>query len=365
MKILKNYINREWFSVFFLSLMVISFVLVLGNIFRLVQMVIAKNVDIRTVLELFVYLLPRLLIYSIPISTLTATLLSFGQLSYDNEITAIRASGISLYPILANLMLLGVFFAVVCLYFNDSLIPKAHFKSRKILYNIGIKRPTAYLEEKTFIKAFKGYIIFIYKIRGSYLEDVRIYQPAKGAPTRTIIAKRGEFLYIPDKHIIKLMLHDGTADEPDFKNPEMFYKLNFQNYQLTLRLKQEEESASDLDKKVQDMTIDDLNKEIDKMKALHIDYRPLLVGLYRKYALSLSSLILMLIALPLALRIRAREKSLGFGLSLVICLLYYLVMAFGESLALSNKIPPFLGEWLANFVFLLLGIFLTAKVIEE
>lgn len=366
MRILKNYIVQEWFSLFLLALLIVSFVLVVGNIVKLVEMVVAKGVAPGDVFKLFLYLLPSLLVFSIPISMLTATLLSVGRMAYDNEITAIRSSGISLYPLFFTLLLIGLLFGFICLYFNDTLIPESHYNTRKLLKDIGVKKPTTYLEEKTFIKAFKNHIIFIYKINEDKLEDVRIYQPqGDDKPTRTIVSEWGEFISIPDKGAIKLALKHGVADEPSFENPEVFYKVRFSTYYLTLYLDQAVESGKGLDKKVSDMTINELRLEINKMKRMQIDARPLLVGLYEKFSLSVSGLLFILIGVPLALRVRRRERSLGFGISIIICLAYYFLMALGEGLALRNKITPFAGVWLANFALLFIGIFLTIKILEE
>ncbi len=364
MKILKNYIIKEWFALFALSLGIISFVLVAANLVKLVELVIAKGVHSSVVLTLFLYLLPSLLVFSIPIAILTATLLGFGRMAYDNEITALRSSGISMYPLLAYLLLVGILFSLICLYCNDTLIPQTHYLTRTMLQEIGIKKPTAYLEEKTFIKAFKDHIIFIYRIKNDTLENVRIYQPQTDKPTRTIVAENGAFISIPEKKSIKLILNNGTADEPSFDDPTVFYKVNFKKYQLTLTMKDAQE-LQQLDKKVSDMTIREIESEIIAMKALHIDVRPLLVGLYRKFSMAFSSLIFILIGVPLAIRVKRRERTLGFGISVIVCLFYYLFMALGESLALRNKISPALGVWLPNIVFMLMGILLTYKVLEE
>jgi len=364
MNTLRKYIIKEWFVLFSLSLAIISFILVVGNLIKLVELVITKHIQFLIVFKLFTYLLPSLLVFSIPISILTACLLTFGRMAYDNEITAIRSSGISLYPFLGTVLLAGIMFSLLCLYFNDSLIPKTHYLTRTTLQEIGIKKPTAYLEEKTFIKAFKNYILFIYKIKDEYLEDIRIYQPQTGKPTRTIMAKSGEFISIPEKGAIKLVLKNGFADEPNFNEPDVFYKLNFKTYNLTLNLRDQLEIKK-LDKKVSDMSIKELKKEIKKMKSLNIDYRPLLAGLYRKFSLSFSSLIFIFIGVPLAIRVKRRERSLGFALSVLICLLYYLLMALGESLALRNKLPPAIGVWMPNIVFLIFGLILSYRMLKE
>ncbi|MBI4846390.1 MAG: LptF/LptG family permease [Candidatus Omnitrophica bacterium] len=364
MRILKNYVLIEWFCLFILSLIATTFIFGVGNIFKLVELVIAKGVSFLSVFKIFVYLLPSLLIYTIPISILATTLLCFGRLSYENEIMAIRASGIRLFSFLVSIFMIGLFFGLLCLYFNDSLIPKAHYQLRTTIQEIGLKNPMAYLEEKTFIKAFQNYIMFIYKIRNDHLEDVRIYQPQIDKPTRTITAQNGEFILIPEKNMIRLVLQNGSADEPSFDDPSVFYKINFKRYNLTLRLKDPQE-LENLDKKVADMTIKELNQEIKKMQELNIDAQPLLVGLYRKFSLPFANIIFVLIAVPLAISIRRRERSFSVILCAAIGLLYYIVMVLGESLALRNKIGPELGAWLPNLAFFIIGVVLNIRSLEH
>ncbi|MBU0744743.1 MAG: LptF/LptG family permease [Gammaproteobacteria bacterium] len=364
MKILTDYIIKEWFKLFLLSLLVVSFVLLVGNVTKLVELMIDKGVYIYDVIKLFLFILPSMLIYSIPISTLTATLLCFGRLASDNEIIAMRSSGISLYHVVVDLILIGLLFSLLGLYFNDSLLPKTHYRMRSMLLNIGMKNPTAYLEERTFIKTFKNYIIFIYRIKADQLENIRIYQPRTDKPPRMIIAKRGQIIQIPGKDILKVELRDGMADESSFKKPGQPFKLNFKTYPIVLQLKDRKDNKK-LDKKNSDMNIAELRSEIETIKNMGIDEAPLRVGLHKKFALAFSSLIFILLGFPLAVRVKRRERSLGFGLSLIVCLVYYLILAGGESLALRNIIPAFWGVWIADIVFLFTSLFLIIKFIEE
>ena len=98
MKILRNYFLREFISPLFMALGVLTFVMILGNLIKIAELVINKGVDIINVSKLFIYMIPFLLTYTLPIATLTAVLLSLGRLSSDNEIVAIRASGVPVSP---------------------------------------------------------------------------------------------------------------------------------------------------------------------------------------------------------------------------------------------------------------------------
>jgi lipopolysaccharide export system permease protein len=215
---------------FMLSLATLVFIMLTGNLINLFNLVIEKGVSVVLVSQLILLFIPNILSYAIPLAILSATLLTIGRLSADNEIVAIRASGINLYKLCFPVIVLGMLASLASIPLNDRLKPNALFATRKIVKQIGVKSPAAFLEAGTFIRTFQNYIIFIYGIHQNKLTNIRIYQPQEGGPTRTIIAKRGEFLPIMEKDIVKLKLIDGTSDEPNPKDPYAFYKLNFKTY---------------------------------------------------------------------------------------------------------------------------------------
>jgi len=189
MRILRTYVLKELLGPFILSLIVLTFVLLMGNIVKLAELVINKGVNILDVGKLLLFLIPYLLSYTLPMSVLTGLLLAMGRLSHDNEITAIRACGVGMGRLMLPILVIGLILSLFSVNLNSEILPKAHYASRTTLKEIGIKRPTAYLEPGTFIKTFEDYIIYIYSIRGNKLRHVRIWQPQKeGRATRTIIS---------------------------------------------------------------------------------------------------------------------------------------------------------------------------------
>src|SRR3989344_6070347 len=235
MKIIRTYMLKECLLPFFLSLSVLTCVFLLGNLIRLTNLVINKGVSLQAVGKMFLLYIPLLLGYTLPIACLTTVILTFSRFSVDNEILAMRASGIRLQNLLLPLFVLGLAVSLFSVILNERIIPYAHQEQRVILKDIGAKNPAAVLEAGSFISAFKGQILFIYRIDGNKLYNVRIYQPQPdGKPTRTIIAKEGEFTPVPGESRIKLKLIDGTSDEPNFESPQSFYKLNFNTYFMTL-----------------------------------------------------------------------------------------------------------------------------------
>lgn len=364
MKILRIYILKELVSPFFLSLLVFTFIMVTGNLIQLAELVISKGVDVVTVMKLFLYLIPYLLSFTVPMSMLTAVLLVFGRLSSDNEITAIRASGVNMYIIATPVLVVGLVLSLILFVVNDRVLPYAHFASRKVLKDIGTKNPASYLEAGTFIKTFKKYIIFIYGIEGNRLNKVRIYEPQpEGRPTRTIIANSGEFIVVPDNKILKLILYNGTSDEPNPKDPNKFYKLNFQTYEFPLSFAELEKG--ELGKKPRDMTIDELKAQIEIQRRSENgkeEVAPLSVELHKKGAISFATLAFIMIGLPLGIKTHRSEKSIGFGLSLAVIIVYYLLLAGASALALREKANAGVAIWSPDVVLAAFGMSLFHKV---
>lgn len=364
MKILRNYILREFFAPLLLSLGVLTFIMVLvGNLKRIADLVINKGVDLFSVLQIFIYLTPYIVTYTLPISVLVAVLLALGRLSSDNEIVAIRASGISLFRLILPLLIISLVLSLGLVVFNDQAASYAHFAYRKTLKEMGIKNPTAAFEEGVFIDSFQRYILFIYHVdqKKNRLNNIRIYEPqGEDKPTRTIVAKAGEFISIPEKNIVKLKLIDGTSDEPDPENPTNFYKLNFRTYFMNLDMAQMQEKV--VDKKYKEMTIRELRKEAEKLKKEGINPAPLITKIHEKLALAFSCFVFMLLGSSLGIITRRREKSINIGIAVLIIICYYPLLIGSEALAIEGYLPAALAIWIPNIIFASIGIFLTHKL---
>ncbi|HTY46008.1 MAG TPA: LptF/LptG family permease [Patescibacteria group bacterium] len=361
MRILRNYFLKEFIGPLILGLLVLTFVMILGNLIKIAELVINKGVDIFSVTKLFVFMIPYLLTYTLPIAVLSAVLLSLGRLSSDNEIVAIKASGVHLFALIAPLLVVSLIISLVLVFCNDRLIPYAHFASRKTLLEIGVKNPTAALEPGVFINSFQKYVLFIYRIEKNRLLNVRIYEPQEGKPTRTIVAKRGEFIALPEKGVVKLKLMDGTADEPDPEHPANFFKLNFKTYFMTLNLAQAQ-AQGDVEKKPKDMTIRELQQEVNKLRQEKIDPAPLLTEINKKISLAFSCLVFTLLGVPMAIITRRREKSINFGIAFLIVGIYYLILLGSEALSLQGYLNPRLALWLPNLVLGTFGAIMTYRV---
>ena len=369
MTILRNYLFKEFSIPLIFSIAILIFIMLMGNLIKLAELIITKGVNFFSVLTLLAFHIPYLLTYIIPIAVLAAVLLSLGRLSSDNEILAIRASGINVFRLILPLLIAGLVLSLMLVIINDRVIPKAHFAIRKTLIDIGIKNPAAALEAGTFINSFQNYVLFVYSIERNkqtgernILNNVRIYEPqGKDKPSRTIVARRGEFVSVPQKRIVKLKLIDGTSDEPDSNKPGEFFKLNFKTYYMTLSL-QEQNENKEIEKKPKDMTIKELQQQIAEYKTSGIDTSPLLSQLHQRISLAFCALVFILIASPMAIITHRREKALNLGLAILIIFIYYLLLIGFGALSQNGCLDPALSMWMPNIIFGALGLFLTVRL---
>lgn len=361
MSLLHRYILRELVGPCLMAFTIFTLVLVTGNLVKLADLLVNKGVPPWDVLRLFGLLIPSLLSHTVPMAILTGTLLAFGRLSNDQEITAMQASGVSLWHLAAPVAAVGLVVSLGLVLVNDHLVPNSRFATRRVLEEIGIRNPAAYLEPGVFVKEFKPYVLFVYQMEGNHLSKVRIYEPMEGRPTRTILAERGEFIPMPDTKQVQFRLFQGTSDEPDLRNPARFYKLEFASYTMTLNLATGRD-PSNLRKKPKDMTPWELRREIRELAAQGIDPTPLATEQHRRPATAAAALAFVLVGMPLAIRTRRAERSIGYALSLALILLYYLLSLGTQSLAVQGLVPPGPALWLPNALLVGAGLLLLQRV---
>ncbi len=359
MRILRNYILRECLQPFTLSICVLTSVFLLGYLPQLANKVINNGVSLAAMSQVFLYYIPILLGYTLPITCLITVILAFGHMSSENEILAIRASGIHLLRLLVPLIIMGVILCQVVYILNDRIIPEAYDAQTRILQETGSQDPSAMLEPGSFINAFDKYIIFIYRMDGDLLYGVRIYEPAPNKPTKTIIASQGEFVHVPGKAQLMLKLIDGTTDEPDLSNPNNFYKLNFQTSFITMDLSKKNVKT---EKKSKAMTLQELHRKIKSLRHLSIDPSPLVAEYQRRMAWSLSPLIFILLGFPFAAITHRRAKSANLLYALLFAAPYYILSLACQGLASQNVNNPILLMWAPNALALTLALIFNWKL---
>ncbi len=353
MRTLRTYVLREHLAPFFVTLGGLTAVLLVGNIVKFAELVIAKGVNLFDVLRLLIYLVPYMLSFTVPMACVIAIIFAFGRLSTDYELIAMRASGVAPIRLVTPLLVVSLIISAALLIVNDRLVPASHLAFRRQLKAIGIKKPAAYLESGIFIKEFTPYVIFVYQVEGQKLHNVRIYEPQPNGPTRTIIAESGEFTRSADQRGVQLRLYQGTVDEQDPSRPGAFYKVNFDSYAMTLRADQTDPDS--VGRKIKEMNFKDLWLERRRLRADGVDTAPISLELHRKIATSFAATVFVVFGLALGLRLGHHERLATFIWILGFFVTYYVANIGMNAIALKAWLPAWLAMWIPNLVGLIVG----------
>jgi len=320
-------------------------------------MVIRKGVALKDATALFLFFVPYLLRFTIPLSLLLGILLSLGRLIADNEIVAMHVAGISLGKILRIFLILGVIFSACLFILNDKILPNFHYRYYRRIKNLYRKNISAVIEPGIFLENFGNYILYVGDVKGNKIKNVFIYQIENDSLKQITFAKKGEF--ISQEKILKLKLENGFRDEMNPKDRNELYRLSFKIFFMDIPI--EEKIKTPIKKKPKDLTMEELKEKIAYLRNLKIFPKDLIIEFHKRISISLSPLIFVILGFGIATRVRHREKSINFGVTFLLAVSYYLLLILGETLAKSNIVVPSLGMWIPNIIFLILGIYLVRR----
>ena len=236
MKILNRYILREHIPPFLFSVFIITFLLILETIPKIVDMVIDKDISFIIVLELIFLNLAWMIALSVPMGVLVATLLTFGRMTSDFEIIAIKTSGINLMRILFPLLVAAGVLTFGMIQFSDKLLPILNHEARILSGDIRAMRPTLIFKPGVFITDIDGYIILIDRIdhTTSEVEGVRITETRNPNQPRITVSKSGLMKFIDGGQTVQFTLYDGEVHMLDAKEPANYRKLEFKEHVINV-----------------------------------------------------------------------------------------------------------------------------------
>jgi lipopolysaccharide export system permease protein len=362
------YLIKELFPAFLLGLIGFTFILLTGRIVQLMELFVNKGVPLGYILRLLYLLLPSFMVLTIPMATLLSVLLAFNRLSSDNEITALKASGVSLYQMIPPVLVFAVATYVATTFLSLYSVPRANEGSRALLYELVSSKANAGIREKMFNDDFEGLVLYVEEIKPRTLawEKVFISDSRNPAEVLTIIAREGEVLSDPGTLVITLRLKRGAIHKLG-KEPDAYQKIDFSTYDLRLYLKTGLKEKGTEEKHPADMTLAELSRAIQALQAKGSAAKIQWVKVHEKFSIPFACLVFGLIGIPLGLQSRVARggKFQGFAWAIGVLLVYYLLTNAGTSLAERGVVLLEVGMWSANAIFLTLGVYLLVKAANE
>ena len=232
MKLISKYFIKEMILPFILSLLMITFLLFINFLLRAIDRFLGKGLDVLTILEYLFLNLAWIIALSVPMAVLLATLMAFGRLSEDNEINAMRASGISFLTIIRAPLLFGVIIAIVLIFFNNFILPEMNFRARLLSGDIYKKRPGMNIEPGVFIDDLPSYSMIIGGKDGDLMKDVRIFSKGKKKEQTSIHSKSGKLNTLSDAFL--LTLFDGEIHELESDDYSNYRRIIFDTHKIII-----------------------------------------------------------------------------------------------------------------------------------
>lgn len=372
MRTLNRYIFLDYLVIFLAALGLITFVMTVGAMVKAVDL-IARGISPLLLARFFLLNVPYILSFSMPISTLFAALLLFGRLSMDNEISAMKACGISLWRMAAPLVVFSVLLTAICVYINSEVAPVSKRANRELLRTAGVEQPLKLLEEGRFIRDFPGMMIYIGSKRGNVVRDVVAYElDGEGQVQRSVRAEHGSIEPDHERELITVKLYDVRIEIPDAEDPGDLSKTRYVNaayYPVQLDFDDLLISGSrPLKRSYMPMgmlleRIRSVPEDFPMLSAQEqtVERTRLLVEANRRISIAVGCFTFMIIGIPLGVKSHRRETSIGMVVSLGIVFAYYIFIVIAKALADYPWLHPNLILWIPLVVAQLLGLHLIRR----
>jgi lipopolysaccharide export system permease protein len=351
--IIDRYVAREVLAPFAVDVGLLTFALVTGKLLKLMDMVVNHGVSLGEVLGIIGYIMPAFLELTFPMAVLLGVLMGFGRMSSDQEMTAARACGVSLYRLAVPVMIVALGVYAISSYFAFTLRPWANSNLRNKLFELSQTRTSAGLKEKIFNDNFPGLVVYVDEMSDtdSSLKGVMISDARDPHNQNTIIAKRGVILPDSQQKSITLRLFDGSIFGVEAATKET-HVTSFMTYDLSVS------PDAAMDMSMQDpgeMTYTQLRADIAQARAKGKPDYAAETEMASKYTVPFATMLFALLGISLGLKPARGGHSERFGVSVALFFLYYSLMRVGETLAQRGKLNSWIAMSIPDLVFMVLA----------
>lgn len=372
MNILHRYIFKNVTLASLMAVGLFAFVLLVGNVLRdVVGLMADGQLGFGLFVRLLLLLVPYVVAYALPLGVLTGVLLVLGRLSAQNEITAMRSAGMSLFQIASPiffLALIGVAFTVVV---NFHYAPTARAQYREDLAQAIRVNPLNFIVEKTFVRQFPGYVLYVGEKDDLNLKDVWLWElDDQRRVVKFVQAEAGGLNFDSETESLLLSLDRAYSELRSESDPEDVFTarppLEFER--TTIRLPLEEIlGRKTVSKKASRMAFNEILSEREALldsraeeasEEVEFALMRVQMSIQERFAMAYAILSLATLAIPLGITIQRKETSANLFVALILALTFYLLMVIVAWFERMPHLRPDLLMWAPNILFQALGIWL-------
>lgn len=367
MRIFTRYILREVISHALLGGALFTFVLFVGRLGRIVDLVVRDSASARDVMKIVLYLLPDALNVTIPMAVLVGILLGLSRLAADSEITAMRAIGMSAMDFVRIVSIVSVAALGVGLVNSMYLAPRAATALLALENELKTSQASFEVQPRVFYEDFKNVVL--------YVQDVK---PAAGAalwkhvfvadltqPANPNITTADSAVVVSDSgQSVRMHLMSGGEHKLSPTNPDQYDISTFAGFDMPLQPgAQDDTHVSRMDAPLLALPFRELySRAYGNRPGGLAAARLYRIEMNRRLSYPFACLVLMLVGVPLGLSSKRGGKSTGFVVAIALVFLYYFLSSVGVALARQQKLSPFLGVWGANLLFGVIGMVLLQEL---
>jgi lipopolysaccharide export system permease protein len=394
MKVLTRYLLKAHLGPMLFAFVALTGVILINTIAKEMANLAGKGLPLELVGEFFLLSLPANIALTLPMSVLVAVLYTFSNMASENEIMALKASGVDLRRVIVPVVVVAALIAGGMVWFNDKVLPESNYRWRMLMVDVAQTSPLLAIREQSInpIQAANGLSHYYLQAAevdavASRLGDVVIYDVSNHALNRTIYADSGYMAFNESRTDLVLTLYDGHINEVEFRDPASFQQMEFERQILRMPgvAQQMERSTESSYRTDRDMTVgmmqarvDSLRVEMAQVRAIDPEDLPPSAGAWvdadtridriqyqireyqfeiqKKYSIAAATLIFVLIGVPLALRLSRGGVGMVIAVSLAIFAVYYVGLIGGETLADEGYVHPTASAWMMNAIFGVLGL---------
>ena len=361
MRIFTRYILKEVLWHGLIGASVFTFVIFMRELTRILEAVVRNSAPFPSVAEIFFLTLPVALKVTIPMGVLVGILLGLSRMAADSEVTAMRASGVSVRKFLKIISVFGIAAWLLALLNTVVIEPRSAAALARLQNKLAATQISFQVQPHVFFEDFKNHVLYVEDVSSSSgaavwknVFDADISIP--GNPKITI-AKEA-VVSASGSDSIRLHLINGETHDTNSSKPDQYTITTFEETDIAISLPPIAKPAQDAIPVAQLTTRELFNQSHSSNKEFARWYW---IEFNRRLALPTACLVLVLIGIPLGLSAKKGGKGAGFVLTIVLVFIYYFISIIGVSMARGGKISPVLGVWMANIIFAIIGIVLLAR----